>query len=63
MAQTVNEKLVLVSPPRARIVLFETQPRLVPDAPTIERYSTANKVIFEKHSWADGRVCWYKVKR
>jgi hypothetical protein len=63
MPKVATEKLVLVSPPRARVVLFETQASLLPDSPAIYRYATAHNVIFEKHTWVDGRVCWYKVKQ
>ncbi len=58
-----GEKLVLHSPPEARVVLFETQPRLTPEAPTIERYTTARSVVFERHMFQDGRVLWYRVQK
>jgi len=62
--RTANgERLVLHAPPQARVVLFETQQRLMPDAPVIERYSTAHKVVFERHVYLDGRVNWYKVQK
>jgi hypothetical protein len=55
-------RLVLHVKPKARLVRFETQEPLTENAPQIERYSTAHKVIFEKHIFPTGKVLWYKVK-
>jgi hypothetical protein len=63
MPETKSEKLMLVTKPRARLVLFETQLALTPNAPHIYRYSTAHRVVFERHSFADGRELWYKVTK
>lgn len=42
-------------------MLFETQRPLLPEGVTVERYSSARGVIFEKHVTASGRATWYKV--
>lgn len=55
------ERLELVSKPRATIVLFETQKPLLPNGVLIELFSTARRVIFEKHTEPSGVVRWYKV--
>jgi hypothetical protein len=57
-----GERLVLHPRPRAALVKLETQEPLTEGAPRIERYSTAHKVIFEKHIFPTGKVPWYKVK-
>jgi hypothetical protein len=49
--------------PRARLYLIETQPPLIPEGVTVERYSTAHHFIFEKHIDQHGIVTWYKSAR
>jgi len=61
MTAQENERLELHGKPRARIMLFETQQPLLPDAPTIYRYTTARKVVFEEHVAPNGVHTWYKV--
>jgi hypothetical protein len=57
-----GERLILHPAPHAAVVKFEEQLPLMEGWPRIERYSTAHKVIFEKHIYPTGKVLWYKVK-
>jgi hypothetical protein len=58
-----SERLTPVAAPGARIVLFETQPPLTPDGVTIERYTTSQHTIFEKHINADGVEHWFLLTK
>lgn len=63
LSRTANgERLILCEKPKARLVAFESQMMFAEFGAQIVRYSTAHKVIFEKHSFPTGKVLWYKVK-
>lgn len=58
-----TERLESCCKPRCKLVLFETQPPLLPTEPTIERYTTANRKVFERHVQPMGVATWYQVVR
>lgn len=47
--------------PRALVHIFETQPPLTEDGVTVERYTTARGVIFEKRILPSGVAHWFRV--
>ena len=56
-----NERLHPVPKPAALVHLFETQMPLTPDGITVERYTTANHYIFERHIAPSGVEHWFLV--
>jgi hypothetical protein len=58
-----SEKLIPCCTPSAPVRLFETQPPLVPDGVTVERYTTARDTVFEKHTDANGVTHWFLVQK
>lgn len=59
----LSEKLLPCCEPSAPVRLFETQPPLIPSGVTVERYTTANHYIFEKHIATNGVVHWFRVEK
>ena len=57
-----HERLIHVAPPRARLAPVDVQLPLLPDGVKVERFTTAYRVIFEKHTTAAGVETWYKVQ-
>lgn len=58
-----HERLVHTAQPRARLQSLGVQSRLLPDAPEVERFTTAHAVIFERHTTSAGVETWWKVER
>jgi len=50
------------SRPRARLILIETQPPLLPDGVTIKRWATVRGVVFEEHIAPNGVIHWFKIE-
>ena len=59
----IAERLLPCVAPRAVLALVETQAPLPGLGVTVERYSTAHRVIFEKHIYPSGAIHWFKVLR
>jgi len=61
--EPAREHSVLHKRPDAHLQPVETQPPLIPDGITVERFTTAHRVIFERHTDANGVETWFKVER
>jgi hypothetical protein len=46
--------------PSAQLHLFESEPPLMPNGISVNRYTTRRGVVFEEHITHDGKVTWFK---
>lgn len=56
--QTILEPCAAPSAPVAR---YETSHDVLWPGVIVERYTTGNGALFEKHNSSDGAVAWYRV--
>jgi hypothetical protein len=56
-----SERLLPCPAPSAEVRVFEKLPGVGPGGVTVERYTTAYKTVFEKHTDGAGVVHWFQV--